>query len=64
MKTLLGVVGDLDVRAKDTEVGEGTPLTSPFIEGIYGEISELETRTTTPRPRSLDCAPLRALPSG
>ena len=36
MITLLGVVGDSDVRAKDTEVGKGTPLTSPFIEGIYG----------------------------
>ena len=35
MITLLSVVGDSDVRAKDTEVGEGTPLTSPFIEGIY-----------------------------
>jgi hypothetical protein len=36
MITLLSVVGDSDVRAKDTEVGEGIPLTSPFIEGIYG----------------------------
>jgi len=39
MITLLGVVGDSDVRAKDTEVGKGTPLTSPFIEGICGEMS-------------------------
>ena len=36
MITLLSVVGDSDVRVNDTEVGEGTPLTSPFIEGIYG----------------------------
>jgi len=35
MNTLLVVVVDSDVRAKDTEVGKGTPLTSPFIEGIY-----------------------------
>ena len=35
MITLLCVMGDSDVRAKDTEVGKGTPLTSPFIEGIY-----------------------------
>ncbi len=34
---LLSVVGDSDVRANDTEVGKGTPLTSPFIEGIYGK---------------------------
>ena len=34
--TLLSVVGDSDVRVNDTEVGRGTPLTSPFIEGIYG----------------------------
>jgi hypothetical protein len=34
--TLLSVVGDSDVRVKDTEVGEEIPLTSPFIEGIYG----------------------------
>jgi len=34
MITLLSVVGDSDVRAKDTEVVEGIPLTSPFIEGI------------------------------
>ena len=32
--TLLSVVRDSDVRAKDTEVGERIPLTSPFIEGI------------------------------
>ena len=36
MITLLSVMGDSDVRAKDTEVGKGTPLTSPFIEGICG----------------------------
>jgi len=36
MITLLSVVRDSDVRARDTEVGEGMPLTSPFIEGIYG----------------------------
>ena len=35
MKNLLGVVGDSDVRVNDTEVGEGAPLTSPFIEGIW-----------------------------
>ena len=40
MITLLSVVGDSDVRAKDTEVGEGIPLTSPFIEGIYGRRSQ------------------------
>ena len=34
--TLLSVVRDSDVRVNDTEVGRGTPLTSPFIEGIYG----------------------------
>ena len=34
--TLLSVVGDSDVRVNDTEVREGIPLTSPFIEGIYG----------------------------
>lgn len=38
MITLLSVMGDSDVRAKDTEVGKGTPLTSPFIEeGICGK---------------------------
>ena len=36
MINLLSVVGDSDVRANNTEVGEGIPLTSPFIEGIYG----------------------------
>ena len=36
MNILLGVVVDSDVRANDTEVRRGTPLTSPFIEGIYG----------------------------
>ena len=36
MNILLGVVVDSDVRANHTEVGEGTPLTSPFIEGICG----------------------------
>jgi len=40
MITLLGVVGDSDVRAKDSEVGKATPLTSPFIEGIYGNLSQ------------------------
>jgi hypothetical protein len=38
MNTLLVVVVDSDVRAKDTEVGKGTPLTSPFIEGIWGMV--------------------------
>jgi hypothetical protein len=33
---LLSVEGDSDVWAIDTEVGRGTPLTSPFIEEIYG----------------------------
>ena len=37
MITLLSVMGDSDVRAKDTEVGKGIPLTSPFIEGICEE---------------------------
>ena len=41
MITLLSVVGDSDVRAKDTEVGRGTPLTSPFIEGIYEDHAAL-----------------------
>ena len=36
MITLLSVVGDSDVRPKHTEVGKGVPLTSPFIEEIYG----------------------------
>jgi hypothetical protein len=35
LKNLLSVVVDSDVRVNDTEVGEGAPLTSPFIEGIY-----------------------------
>jgi len=38
MSTLLSVVGDSDVRADDTEVRKSTPLTSPFIEGIYGAV--------------------------
>jgi len=38
MITLLSVVGDSDVRPKHTEVGKGVPLTSPFIEEIYGEV--------------------------
>jgi len=41
MITLLCVVGDSEVRAKDTEVGKGTPLTSPFIEGICGPAFEI-----------------------
>ena len=32
---LLTVLGDSDVKTKDTEVGKSVPLTSPFIEGIY-----------------------------
>jgi hypothetical protein len=38
MNVLLGVVVDSDVWATDTEVGIGTPLTSPFIEGIWGAV--------------------------
>jgi hypothetical protein len=33
---LLGDLGDSDVRSKDTEMGEGVLLTSPFIEGSRG----------------------------
>ena len=52
MITLLCVVGDSEVRAKDTEVGKGTPLTSPFIEeGICGADIEGSIRLPT-RPDS------------
>ena len=58
MITLLSVVGDSDVRAKDTEVGEGIPLTSPFIEEIYGKVRRALTAfSTDPSNRSLRSLP-------
>ena len=54
MITLLSVVRDSDVRAKDTEVGKGTPLTSPFIEGICGMgVNALLKNTIDPSARTL-----------
>jgi hypothetical protein len=38
---LLGDLGDSDVRSKDTEMGEGVLLTSPFIEGSRGPLIHL-----------------------
>jgi hypothetical protein len=47
--TLLSVERDSDVKVNDTEVGRGTPLTSPFIEGIWAG----ECAPEHPPPRSL-----------
>ena len=42
-------MGDSDVRANDTELGKGTPLTSPFIEeGIYVGYRHYDTRGIDP----------------
>jgi hypothetical protein len=65
MNTLLVVVVDSDVRAKDTEVGKGTPLTSPFIEGIYGLCGNpLEPTDTDPSTRSQVSLAQDGVPAG